>query len=854
MNFSVYFQACKNYFWQWEEEGQVLSVTDGITIGYRHQVAEMLLQVAEKGLPPFGSFLLAMIATNRTDDDTIIHVAEKISEHSAKINESFNFLEDAFEFLRLLKAIPDEYKSGERRQILLRTIFENAHNRVNIATSKGLASTLKETINSKFRPVREIAFDRHILVKDFRCIGLLLKTFPTAQSVIDAMGDLPEIKEPILLPETTGGEEKIYSDFIEELLHNNHSFQVAALIKPIWAGFRVPIFTSHPSEQPLGGLSDISNKGNFDKLLVSEFANDELVFMNRIANNEALYLYREMPPVRDDLHRTILIDISLKTWGTPKLVAFAAYIAIAKHPKSVHTSDAYVAGDVYSKVSCGNIHEVIDGIQRTDAALHPAKGLADFLEDNRADRQMELFFITSAASLKEPSIQKLVAENHAVIRYIITTDATGQIVFYRNKNRALQHLQTLELPLGKLWSNKPQPKAEEVKRIETREQNRKAIVPVLLPQPAVSKKTVVLDDHVYWVTHGKLLRQLSTIEERRQPRGWELLLEGVPNNGIYEAGRLVNGEILFLAYDLQTKKLNITNLSNGKSASTIFNQWRGKLYREFLFREEGHFLHLYRNPDAIELAPDFLSGKIGVKKVSSNSGVFTKDYQHRQEERNTHEIQGNHNILKKLRSVSINKDNELLFNNHKLVVTNDDRFMLVNYHSHTLTYVQAKMTNNGRHFLFNNGSAVLLDPAGYITLVSHEQLVPDIYIPSALDTEIAVATEYMFAGKTYYYNDHLSHVTVTLKSAGESILQTMQAIRSFLPINLNELKKMVENCPSVLSKTMPFEDAKELVKALNKAGATAEHGIPGNASQQIVSAKRFYEENIEKFIRQIIQV
>ena len=89
-----------------------------------------------------------------------------------------------------------------------------------------------------------------------------------------------------------------------------------------------------PGDQPLGGFSDLSNKGDFDKLLISEFANDELLLLSRVANNEALVLHREIPPGTDDLQRVVLLDVSLKSWGNPRILAYATMLAIARHPRT----------------------------------------------------------------------------------------------------------------------------------------------------------------------------------------------------------------------------------------------------------------------------------------------------------------------------------------------------------------------------------------------------------------------------------------------------------------------------------------------------------------------------------------
>jgi MoxR-vWA-beta-propeller ternary system domain bpX0 len=71
VNSAAYYQSYNNYFWQWEEDGDVLAITGGSTIAYKQQVAEILLGLAENGLPPFGSVLLVMIGSNVTMDDSV---------------------------------------------------------------------------------------------------------------------------------------------------------------------------------------------------------------------------------------------------------------------------------------------------------------------------------------------------------------------------------------------------------------------------------------------------------------------------------------------------------------------------------------------------------------------------------------------------------------------------------------------------------------------------------------------------------------------------------------------------------------------------------------------------------------
>ncbi len=89
MNVIDYFQAPINYFWQWEEGGEVIVVTGGSTIGYRGHIANLLNSIAPLGLPSFGSFLLVMVATNDTLDDSLQYIKDILKNHFVESNISF---------------------------------------------------------------------------------------------------------------------------------------------------------------------------------------------------------------------------------------------------------------------------------------------------------------------------------------------------------------------------------------------------------------------------------------------------------------------------------------------------------------------------------------------------------------------------------------------------------------------------------------------------------------------------------------------------------------------------------------------------------------------------------------------
>ncbi len=307
---------------------------------------------------------------------------------------------------------------------------------------------------------------------------------------------MPDLSEDEILDlESNQISEDNPKDLIEQLINDPKSRQIGLLIKLIWAGFNIPIFSAHPSDQPLGGVSDLTTKGDFDKLLISEFANDDLTFMSRLANNEALFFHREMPPITDTKKRIILIDVSLKSWGTPKILAHATSLAIANHPKSKIKLNAFLVSEEYSPINYDTIGNIIDGIQKVGISLNASKGIESFLEGNKRDKSLEIFLITTEEGSKDPQIKIIVSENKNLFKYLILTNSEGEIKFFRNQNNATKHLQTIKLPLSSLWK-----KQITVTKIEF---DKKTIdfnsLPIFLPIPNNIIKKIPTNLATHWV-------------------------------------------------------------------------------------------------------------------------------------------------------------------------------------------------------------------------------------------------------------------------------------------------------------------------------------------------------------------
>lgn len=436
MKAQYYFQQHKDYFWQWEDDGETIAIPNGSTIAYRKYAFEVLHFLTPQGIPSWGSLLLAIIGTNgKTQMEEFF---------SLKDMQTNPYGAEAANFLRVLNDLPDTYKKGKNRLLVFQAIFKDCHNIMGVKKAKILLSStpLKEIHVPKV-PITSARY-----VYDFRTIAALDRKFKKPEDIIEQILNLPRIDEAIV---TENEQAPKTADFVAQLIDNDKGFKVGALVKRIWSGLNIPLHSKLPSQQPLGGVSDLTNKGDFDKLLISEFANDDLVLLSRLANDEALYIQREIPPQHQNRQRIILIDTSLKNWGTPKIVAFATMLAIAKHPKTDIPCEAFVIGSTCHPIDITTAQGLIDGLQMLEPVLDASKGLEAFIKASKDQKNQEIFVVTSLETLREANMLRAVQDYGAAIAYWIYTDAKGNIDVYKKQQNGKKHLQHLLLPLKDLW-------------------------------------------------------------------------------------------------------------------------------------------------------------------------------------------------------------------------------------------------------------------------------------------------------------------------------------------------------------------------------------------------------------------
>lgn len=407
----AYFQSTKDYFWQWAEEGEVIEWTKGEgTICYKTELLNDLSQISNH-LPPLGPLLLVIALGKPTPgpqaiqatlhqyvDDLAGHETEFISENPSADSPTEDIKTIITDFLALLRPLPGRYWKGLDRKVLLNTLFEDVKTFLQRETAKEMLSILQRGAydyviahSTSIDPLSQLKGDVSILQQ-------ILKRYPNTAALEKKLDEVvnpsPPVPAPIEVPEDLPKPAQA-EELLQVLAEDDQTAMLALLTQRLIAALHLPMHTKGYSQTSFGGVSDITNKGNFDRLLLSELAHDNETLMVRLANNEALYLRREELPDNERGQRFILVDKSIKLWGTPHLLAMATALACAiDNRQHAEILPFALLGDGYEPMDLSSKAEIMASMQLLSPALNSAKALSLFTEAHILKGQQEYFLIT----------------------------------------------------------------------------------------------------------------------------------------------------------------------------------------------------------------------------------------------------------------------------------------------------------------------------------------------------------------------------------------------------------------------------------------------------------------------------
>lgn len=763
MDLVSYFQSYEDYFWEWTTdkdvrdpsgylENNLLSVPNVGAIAYRPYIIEVLKELQPQGFPLFGAFLLTMYATQDgyLNLDGIFFFLRKFrTEEASAFNIDIN---NSYQLLENLSKVGNSMKRGQNRINLFQTIFKDAVYSVSAEESEYILTTYYRGTHKIADSADKLVLTNDVFYKDIETLSFIYKKFPTTESIIKAMQGLanePEINEEIAEKHRTTESEK---DFIKELIEEPKTFQVGSLIKRIWSGLKIPMKHLSPGEQPMGGVSDISNKGDLHRMLLSEFANEDEVFMNRVANNEALYIQREIPPEENVFERIILIDTSLKNWGTPKVLSFASAIAIIKHPKAHSECKVFTLGKEMNAVSLDTVEEVVENLNQVSAMLDVSPTLDVFFQKERQEKDLEVFFITAEENLTNKNLQKVIHENRDRLKFVVTTSAQGELNFYRHHQGTRKHIQKIILPLEELWANPPKRKIKNTISEKGSKTPAPLNYPLLFPTPKDRINAFLYEGDFYILSNKKQLLKTylsdnyynkNIYQNTSIHRGCEVIAQeiSIKPRGQFVLAKDKTGNFILGQYQEDKKLLSKLNINTGEYSELNVTGQDIPLNFELIYLDRNFYLY----QDGFSLIFKInIEGKISIEQVVADEKI-AKSYA-----RNKIEVDrlknGGTKILNNFTRIGINENSELIVSS-KALIRIDTNTMKFGKNEYDIEIIASQNKNK---FTFEDGSEIITDNRGILTFKSSNRTISTFYIPSTDGGYAALATETDFGGSEYY--------------------------------------------------------------------------------------------------------
>lgn len=568
MKFDAYFYRYVDYFWDIEfdsDNGTINPVFvsfDGVSIAYYQELREWLIYLKLNGAPPLGVLLQVLFALREKNAQYFGNYMEKALNISARFKENeqvnvVSVVEKNVHFFHTLNQLSSLIKNNEFKQEIFRVLFQFSHKSFSI---NKINQVLKESANFDENDLKinlnPRSINERVFYRDIQILALLDEAFPSPQSIIDLVNDsqlgINKVSEELEENEDLDG-----IDYVNSLKKNDKTFAVGALIERLWSGLQIPYRNTSENEHPIGGVADVNNKGDFDKLLLTEFSNDDIVFMNKAANNELLFLEKEKPPQQNNRTRVFLIDNTIKNWGSVKILNTSIALAIAIHPKNKFKSEFYFVSNSLNSIELRILDKLINSQTILNSELTSYQGLTDAMLKFKNVKNLEIFYLTSNSTLKEPNMIKFFNENKDSINYLIVSDSNGEINSYKFLNKSKKHIQCIKLDLTMLWKREINLLPVLVRN--NKEENSHVLNTLLYP--AIKSYHQVFYDENFYIVQNNCLFQFVN---KNVNKGMKLLYNKVKSKAsLFAFMSFDNTSKSLVSFDFYNNKLMIENLELG---------------------------------------------------------------------------------------------------------------------------------------------------------------------------------------------------------------------------------------------------------------------------------------------------
>ncbi len=557
-----YFTPAMDSFWEWSDEGEVLTWTNGKTILFKQELIEILTHLAPRGLPPLETLLILMAATrNHLQEDELLNIRDLVSTKlSHDLTISFKHVQQ----------ISSEIRSSLNGKTLIAEItFESSTTRGSVDDANLIIDSLKAGLGeAEVNPssvTLNIYLDEMIgaTIKELADLILGIKQLDTEKIKLRQLTGLDEL--PLAVPLEILFSEKV-RQLIADLKQDEEHRGLAKLALTLLAAVALPRPMSEPEELALGGVSDICNRGPLDRLLLSELANDDLTLTVRLALNEAMYLRREAPPQTPKHCRALLIDCGIRTWGIPRIFTTAVALAMAA---TVDQHSEFIAcramGSTIEPVDLSTKVGLIEHLQALESALHPANALPQFIKQfEQTELEAEPVLIITEDTWADTEFRHLLNQSNIRTFHIATVSREGRFQLIEKNLRGIKILREVTINIEDLFQE-PQRTVSTIKDEDAKD------LPAIFsvkPFPLLLSHGIDYVKQTTWRVPGfcqlVVTNQGQILLWKKPRQGAILLADNIPNlkgNHIHwKMGVPDDGRISFVAGNMKRAELVLVHI------------------------------------------------------------------------------------------------------------------------------------------------------------------------------------------------------------------------------------------------------------------------------------------------------
>ncbi|MFK7820603.1 MAG: hypothetical protein AB8G99_17920 [Planctomycetaceae bacterium] len=468
MRTSSYFDKAKSPFFKWGDHGNALLWDSGLTIAFAEEIVAIMRRTAKGRLPPFNTIAVLLSACRSNWPDARTFLENIVPNETVLQQTTWEALQlrDALVQLDRIHGFPKHLRTSlEARCELFAMVLKNQYSHWMETEANWLADQVEAGLAVDSRSMggfTESTRERESGTASQSEIRSLISDILWLKDGLEHI-DPEQLEKQLktglpgdILPDETNDDEPDVStrELIASLIDDDELGGIARLARNLFAVVHFPKPLGKQEDLPLGGVSDITNRGQLDRLLISELAHDDLTLAVRVAVGEAMYLRRESPPKSRSTTRHVLLDSGLAMWGIPRIYGIATTLAMAATTNDTTTLVAWRGdGPNLHEMNLSSRESLIEQMHYLSSHVHAGPALDEFLTLTTTDDVAESVVVTSQeiAGSDEFSGQLQDARGSAPV-FVLAVARDGSIDFTAYTDRGKKRIRSARMELDSILS------------------------------------------------------------------------------------------------------------------------------------------------------------------------------------------------------------------------------------------------------------------------------------------------------------------------------------------------------------------------------------------------------------------